>query len=253
MKEVVRRHRTTLAVAAYVAATLFLSASPLLLGLPSQALPYLFPVATLALAAAGLWLWHRSHAAMTALAFRDDLTSLSNRRAFNLRAAEFGTEERGGTRSLVLFDVDGLKDFNERCGHQAGDELLSAIGRRMSDLPAPVYRIGGDEFAVLVDRSRGESAIQVLRRLEPFTTDFASCGHFHGVNVSYGFASALPDEGFDDLFRRADDRLRQFKRELYDKGAMPNRRAEPLAEPVPWPDDPTPGKKTIRGKLKLLG
>jgi diguanylate cyclase (GGDEF)-like protein len=249
--EVIRRHATALALAGYLAAALLTAVSALLLPLPRSALSVLFAVETLLLGAAGVWLWRLSIGRMSAMAFRDELTSLANRRAFNRQAETFGREERGGSRSLVLFDVDGLKDINENCGHQAGDELLSAVGQRLSDLDGAAFRIGGDEFAVLVDRGRGESAVPVLRRLEPFQTDFASCGHSHPVSLSYGFASAMPGEHFAALFRRADERLRQFKRDLYANGNMPERRIVP-AMGSHLPEGPLPGKKS-RGRLRLLG
>jgi diguanylate cyclase (GGDEF)-like protein len=252
MGEVIRRHATALALAGYVTAALLTAVSALLLPVPLSALPYIFATETLLLGVAGVWLWYTSIARIKALAYNDELTELANRRAFNRLAESFGREERGGTRSLVLFDVDGLKEVNENCGHQAGDELLSAIGRRLSDLDGAAFRIGGDEFAVLVDRARGESAVPVLRRLEPFRSNFEACGHNHGVSVSYGFASAMPGEHFAALFRRADERLRQFKRELYANGNMPERRIAPAYE-MDAPVDPRPGKKSARGRLRLLG
>jgi diguanylate cyclase (GGDEF)-like protein len=256
MGEVIRRHVPALALSGYVAAALLSAVSMLLLPLPDGALATAFALETLLLGAAGVWLWRLSHARMSTMAYRDELTSLANRRAFNLRAEAFVREERGGSRSLVLFDVDGLKEINERCGHQAGDELLGAIGRHVADLPGAVYRIGGDEFAALVDRGRGESAVPVLRRLEPFRAEFASCGHTHHVSVSYGFASALPGEQFAGLFRRADERLRQFKRDLYSNGNLPERRVAAFRgyDGAPDGDGPAaPSKKPARTRLRLLG
>ena len=254
MGEVIRRHAAALALAGYVTAALLSAVSPLVLPLSERHLAIAFAIEALLLGAAGVWLWRLSHARISAMAYRDELTSLANRRAFNLRAETFGREERGGTRSLVLFDVDGLKYINENCGHQAGDELLSLIGRRVSDLQGSVYRVGGDEFAVLVDRAQGESAVPVLRRLEPFRGDFASCGHSHSVSVSYGFASAMPGEHFGALYLRADERLRQFKRDLYDNGTRPERRIAPSYEGGgDLPEGPIERKHEARGRLRLLG
>jgi diguanylate cyclase (GGDEF)-like protein len=250
MGEVVRRHATALALTVYVAAALLSALSLLVLPLSDRLLATAFAVETLLLGAAGLLLWRTSYTRMSTMAFHDELTTLANRHAFNRRVELFGREERGGSRSLILFDVDGLKEINERCGHQAGDELLTAVGRRVASLQGTVYRIGGDEFAALVDRARGESAVPVLRRLEPFRAEFASCGHAHQVSLSYGFASALPGEEFAGLFRRADDRLRQFKRDLYANGSMPERRIEPSHD-HDQPDGTVPPHS--RRRLRLLG
>jgi diguanylate cyclase (GGDEF)-like protein len=189
------------------------------------------------------------------MAYRDELTTLGNRRAFNDRIAEVGTEQRGGSIGLVLFDVDALKSLNEACGHQAGDELLAVVGRRLASVNGDAYRIGGDEFAVVIDRNAGQSALPALRRLEPFNAAFLTCGHSHEVRLSFGFASALLDETFPQLFARADQRLRQFKRDLYSNGALPDRRQ--LEAEVAEMDEllPAAGETPKRGRnrLRLLG
>src|SRR5688572_7179582 len=113
MGEVVRRHAPALALIGYVTAALLSAALPLMLPLAPQQLAIVFALETLLLAGAGGWLWRTSNSRLTSMAYHDDLTSLANRRAFNQRAETFGREERGGSRSLVLFDVDGLKDIND--------------------------------------------------------------------------------------------------------------------------------------------
>src|SRR5437762_2402327 len=81
MNEVVRRHRHALALCAYLAAALILAACPLALPIAHRTLPYVFAVETVVLAGAGLWLWRTGNAAVSAMAFRDELTALANRRA----------------------------------------------------------------------------------------------------------------------------------------------------------------------------
>ena len=192
---------------------------PISLPIAKYHLPYVFALEAVILAAGGLYIWHCAHRFIAEMAYRDELTRLGNRRAFNER-----TEQFGGSVGLILFDVDALKSLNEACGHQAGDELLTLVGRRLSGVNGDAYRIGGDEFAVVIDRHAGQSALPVLRLLEPFDASFASCGHSHQVRLSFGFASALSDETFPQLFSRADQRLRELKRDLYSNGALPNRR-----------------------------
>ncbi len=80
----------------------------------------------------------------------DALTGLGNRRAL-LRDLEHALSEPSA--ALVLLDLDGFKSYNDRFGHHAGDALLSRLGRRLADAAGPggaAYRMGGDEFCVLV-------------------------------------------------------------------------------------------------------
>jgi len=163
---------------------------------------------------AGFQLWRTARAAD--LAFTDELTGLSNRRAFLRDASQLMTEQVESEKlGLIVFDVDGLKALNDSCGHPAGDELLRHVAQHLARAHTSVYRVGGDEFALLVARSRGDHVTTVLRELEPFRVNFSSCGHVHTVSTSFGYASSHGDEPFEALFRRADDRLRLLKQRLY--------------------------------------
>src|SRR6187551_3651629 len=82
MGEVIRRHATALALAGYVAAALLSAVSPLVLPLSERHLAIVFAIEALLLGAGGVSLWRMSHASISAMAYRDELTSLANRRAF---------------------------------------------------------------------------------------------------------------------------------------------------------------------------
>jgi diguanylate cyclase (GGDEF)-like protein len=111
-----------------------------------------------------------SHDALWALARRDELTGVGNYRALQERLAE--EIARHGRRSreftLILLDLDGFKQVNERFGHLRGDALLAAIGATLSETVRAedsVFRQGGDEFAVIVPEAGGEEAEEVAARL----------------------------------------------------------------------------------------
>jgi diguanylate cyclase (GGDEF)-like protein len=255
MKELNGRRLALLGLVGYVSLAAILALLPASLPIPRGGLPYAFALEVAVLGVGGLYIWSRAHRCVAAMAYRDELTGLGNRRAFNDRTSDLPQEQRGGSTGIVLFDVDGLKNLNETCGHQAGDELLAVVGRRLSIIKGDAYRIGGDEFAVVIDRNAGQSALPVLRRLEPFNAAFLTCGHSHEVRLSFGFASALKDEAFAALFARADQRLRQYKRDLYTNGTLPDRReleAEAALQDGALPEAVGETRKRSRGRLRLL-
>jgi diguanylate cyclase len=159
---------------------------------------------------------HRAHEAN-----HDPLTKLLNRRAFAGRLEGFlvshGSEE--STRGAVLlFDLDGFKEVNDRLGHQVGDRLLQGVADQIS-AAAPVgslaARLGGDEFAVLVpdvgdDREALAMAEHLRRRLtRPIDVD----GFPLSVDLSVGMAFA-PTHGHTptELLGAADIAMYRAKR-----------------------------------------
>jgi len=161
------------------------------------------------------------------LAFRDDLTGLKNRRVFTSTAQSILDGKPAGSLVMVLYDVDGLKTVNDECGHQAGDELLREVARYL-EINGPagtsVYRIGGDEFALLLNRSEGAAVAPIVRKMRGFDMQFSVCGHEHSVKMSCGLAFSEENDTFDRLFHRADVILRDGKDRLYASGVWAERR-----------------------------
>lgn len=96
------------------------------------------------------WQRRRLLATLTEHAVRDPLTELMNRRGLVTRLE---AAARAGQASLLALDLDGFKEVNDILGHSRGDQLLVAVSRRIeASLPvgAQAFRIGGDEFAVVV-------------------------------------------------------------------------------------------------------
>jgi len=140
----------------------------------------------------------------------DSLTGLPNRAAFLERLTEATAAARTPAEVGVLFiDLDKFKPVNDRYGHEAGDQLLCQVARRLrscvrsTDL---VARLGGDEFVVLLDLTLPGSEGRVIgqriveRLAHPFTT---SHGTF-AIGVSVGLAHGNPDSHPRELIHRAD-------------------------------------------------
>ena len=110
-------------------------------------------------------------AELTRLSIRDGLTGLYNRRYFDdnfKREATRAFRQHYGL-FLLLVDVDNFKEYNDKFGHQKGDELLKELARLMMfysrDNVDSVYRYGGDEFAVIIPHAEHKQATMVARRL----------------------------------------------------------------------------------------
>jgi diguanylate cyclase len=142
----------------------------------------------------------------------DALTHMANRRAFDDALAQGVSEFQAAKQpcSLLIFDVDHFKKFNDTHGHQAGDEVLRSVGRTMKqvvksgDLPC---RYGGEEFAVVMRGTRVTEgrivAERVRKSIEAMRVQFE--GKTLKVSASIGLAELLVGEDSAQLIRRADD------------------------------------------------
>jgi diguanylate cyclase (GGDEF)-like protein/PAS domain S-box-containing protein len=147
---------------------------------------------------------------LTHQAFHDSLTNLPNRAAFRvvLDHAMQGGEER---RIAVLFlDLDDFKTVNDTLGHEAGDQVLAAVGKRIEATLRPgdtVARLGGDEFAVLLKDMEDETiAARVADRItRQLSTPFAIDGKEIFIHASIGMAGLVSgEEAAEDLLKNAD-------------------------------------------------
>ena len=154
------------------------------------------------------------------LADHDPLTRLLNRRAFVDRldgeVARAGRYSR--TFGLVIADLDDFKQLNDRYGHPAGDEALVAFGNVLVEslrMPDDAFRIGGDEFAVLVSEATEEDTRRVVARVESLLEKLAAGGAPWAAELSASFGcAACPEDATDaqTLFRLADEALYDAKR-----------------------------------------
>ena len=141
----------------------------------------------------------RMYAAQRALATRDPLTGLLNHREFHEAVArELNRCRRhGGTASVALFDLDGFKLVNDGAGHAEGDRVLRVTAQALADACRDsdvAFRIGGDEFAVLMPETDGPGAEIAASRVRD-----AVAGVDARTSTSYGIATWPTDGGSKEV------------------------------------------------------
>lgn len=146
------------------------------------------------------------------LAFHDALTGLPNRSLIQDRISQAVTRaERGQHKLAVMFiDIDNFKNINDTLGHDAGDDLLREVARRLHDSVRghdTIARQGGDEFIVLLDQLEGhQGATRVAQKiLDAMRAAFLVGGTDQHVSGSIGI-SIFPEDGTDasTLLKNAD-------------------------------------------------
>ncbi len=171
-------------------------------------------------------------AARQTQAMRDALTGLGNRELF------FGRTDRvlsqlartGEPFAVLMIDLDHFKDINDTLGHQVGDRVIQAVGRRIAHAGGPggcVARLGGDEFAVALP---GHSTAAAAAAAEGVLSDIVRPLQVEGtrmvIQASVGIAMAEPGIDATTLMQRADIALYEAKRDrarwcLFDVDSAP--------------------------------
>lgn len=166
---------------------------------------------------------------LTRRADQDYLTGLRNRRCFTerLRQEFFRLRRYGTPFSLILLDLDDFKKVNDTYGHGVGDDVLRALaGQSLAVLREvdEAYRVGGEEFAVVLPETTDGQALVVAERLRRRVADQetdAGQGVRLRVTVSLGVAQARPDmDGVKALFAAADQALYAAKRAGKDRSVV---------------------------------
>lgn len=145
-------------------------------------------------------------------ALTDNLTKLGNHRAFqeDLHRGVALAKRQRDPLSLALIDLDEFKVLNDLNGHQAGDEALSVVAETLQKLRASdrAFRIGGDEFAVILPHTSTGEATVVMQRVRA-----AVQARLQGTTVSIGIASTASANGDAEILRgQADAALYAAKR-----------------------------------------
>jgi len=191
-----------------------------------------------------------SEETLRALAVRDDLTGIWNRREmFRLLNEETSRADRHRRPlSLIMLDVDAFKLVNDTYGHQAGDTCLKQIARTIQDSVRSfdrVARYGGEEFAVILPETVGLDALAVAERIRArVASQPISIGEQNGVElripltVSSGIATMAGSQStsVDEMIREADASLYVAKTSGRNRCVAA---ASALRETRPAPDEPS--------------
>jgi two-component system, cell cycle response regulator len=186
------------------------------------------------------------------LSLTDPLTGLGNRRLLmnDLRLA-CKTANLDEPWELVLYDLDGFKLYNDTFGHPAGDTLLVRLSERLRCIVEPhgtAYRMGGDEFCVLFDRSQGEPEGFVRSSVAALCEDSSG----FSITASHGVVQ-IPVEVSDpaSIMQLADQRLYRRKEEVAARRASAYLNVDAasglLAPSIPIPSDLNPDELSPGG------
>jgi len=154
------------------------------------------------------------------LARRDELTGIKNKTAYlELEESVQGNIDNGLDYldfALVVCDANNLKQINGTLGHAAGDEYIKASARVLCDIfvHSPVFRVGGDEFAVFLRGNDYASRHELMDKLRSQVLENNKSGT--GVVLAAGMSEYIPDSDslVSDIFERADKQMYEDKQKL---------------------------------------
>jgi len=160
---------------------------------------------------------------LEALAKQDELTGIANRRMFEqTMVAEWARARRSGQPlSLLLFDVDYFKNYNDHYGHVRGDACLQRIAQAISAMPVRssdlFARYGGEEFALVLPETPTDAALHIAERCRRIIADLQlphAMSPTGSVTISVGLCTMVPDATGDHvaMIERADEKLYRAKR-----------------------------------------
>ena len=164
--------------------------------------------------------WEQERRRLMRMSRIDELTGLYNLRALKEQLPVWlGPAGRTGRRmAVMMIDLDGFKEVNDRLGHGVGNELLKEVANllrfavRVGDEP---FRFGGDEFVLLLSDADGEGAKIVATRIQEIYRSMGQTLRGTDVSVSFSIGIAVfPEDGDvpETLLSRADEALYEAKR-----------------------------------------
>ena len=149
------------------------------------------------------------------LANTDSMTTLYNRNAFNNDVAQLSINTE---YSIISLDLNNLKSVNDNLGHQAGDRYIINAANIINDIfghEGTCYRIGGDEFSVIIQKpDSGMVTEKLIKKLEKEIETHNKNNPSEPVYIAYGYHSHTPDSAYDynETLHIADEKMYENKR-----------------------------------------
>ena len=153
--------------------------------------------------------------------YRDKLTGLRNAAAYISKAADLDSQSKLVSElsyGVVIFDANFLKKVNDKYGHEAGNELLRHAAKVIREVfsRSPVYRIGGDEFAAILEREDYENREKLLKVFDEKVEQehFKAAGDTLTVSVARGLGTYELGMTFSEVSKKADVAMYEHKSAL---------------------------------------
>lgn len=157
------------------------------------------------------------------LANTDALTGLKNRNAYQVDTRNLAAKSSLKEMGLLLADLNGLKGTNDTLGHEAGDRYLCAMAAALREAQSGsevLYRMGGDEFMVLIPHATSESVNSFIARLEEsFARQKGDLMPHASFAIGYAICDSEDARGFDKAYNEADDAMYACKKQYYEENA----------------------------------
>lgn len=158
---------------------------------------------------------------INSLAYRDALTGVKNKTAYQDAERRLEEQMRQGHPefAVVVLDINDLKHVNDNFGHDFGDMMIIDACKIIckSFIHSPVYRVGGDEFAVILEGSDYENYVELLENFRSAVEDYNKNSHQDShLSIARGIAiyNSETDLVFSNVFKRADDAMYQNKADM---------------------------------------
>lgn len=156
------------------------------------------------------------------MALQDELTGVKNHTAYENKVSELTAVITAGTAefAILMADMNGLKFVNDVYGHEKGDIALKGMSKALCDIfeHSPVYRIGGDEFVVVLTGRDYMNRDALVKKLAPYerVRDRSAYEPWTEVAMAVGLSvyDPLTDRSYGDTFNRADEAMYENKRRI---------------------------------------